>query len=128
MSNGDHFEQLRRRAFLKEAGTLSLGGFALNLMENAVRYGNHAIVRLEKGDLVARIIVDDEGPGVPDDDLASAQQGAFLGECHPVNLDLSIHILEGDREFVLTARSSSAWEMVVASLGVSRRVGRKACE
>lgn len=42
-----------------------------NLMENAVRYGIRAIVRLEKSDRVARIIVDDDGLGVPEADLAN---------------------------------------------------------
>jgi signal transduction histidine kinase len=40
----------------------------LNLLENAVRYGPSGqtiVVRLERTDIAARLIVEDEGPGVP---------------------------------------------------------------
>lgn len=42
-----------------------------NLIENAVRYGGWAMVHLKKDGLVARIVVEDEGPGVPEADLES---------------------------------------------------------
>ena len=43
-----------------------------NLLSNAVRYGRSASVRLERIDGVARIRVEDDGPGIPDERLADA--------------------------------------------------------
>lgn len=40
-----------------------------NLVDNAVKYGNRARVRMTCDDLEAVIVVDDDGPGIPDDDL-----------------------------------------------------------
>jgi len=40
-----------------------------NLIENAVRYGNTARVKLESGDDGITVIVDDDGPGIPEDQL-----------------------------------------------------------
>ncbi|TXN74502.1 HAMP domain-containing protein [Methylobacterium sp. WL18] len=38
-----------------------------NLVENAVRYGGRARITLERGDDVVRVLVDDDGPGIPAD-------------------------------------------------------------
>lgn len=40
-----------------------------NLVENAVRYGGRAGVRVTRAGDSARVIVEDEGPGIPDKDL-----------------------------------------------------------
>lgn len=37
-----------------------------NLVENAVRYGKHIVVRLSAGDTSTCIAVEDDGPGIPD--------------------------------------------------------------
>ena len=39
-----------------------------NLIENAIAYGGKANVRLEDGATVYEVIVEDEGPGIPDAD------------------------------------------------------------
>lgn len=39
-----------------------------NVVENAVRYGTRARVTVEKSDAGYRITVDDDGPGIPEDD------------------------------------------------------------
>ncbi|MEC7378414.1 MAG: sensor histidine kinase [Pseudomonadota bacterium] len=41
-----------------------------NLVYNAVKYGNRALVRIEDSDGELRIHVEDEGPGVSEDQLA----------------------------------------------------------
>jgi signal transduction histidine kinase len=41
-----------------------------NLIENAVRYGGGARVRTEAAGGLARVIVEDDGPGIPEADLA----------------------------------------------------------
>ncbi len=40
-----------------------------NLIENAVRYGKSATIRVEDAADLLRIRVQDEGPGIPDNDL-----------------------------------------------------------
>ncbi len=40
-----------------------------NLLENAADYGGRAAVRIERDDAELRIVVEDEGPGIPDADL-----------------------------------------------------------
>jgi signal transduction histidine kinase len=40
-----------------------------NLVENAVRYGGKARVRLSESGAEARVIVEDDGPGIPEDKL-----------------------------------------------------------
>ena len=40
-----------------------------NLLENAAAYGGRATVRIERDDEEIRIVVEDEGPGVPEADL-----------------------------------------------------------
>jgi len=41
-----------------------------NLLENAQRYGGGGEVRIERAGIEARIVIDDNGPGIPDDQLA----------------------------------------------------------
>ncbi|WP_413717256.1 ATP-binding protein [Silicimonas sp. MF1-12-2] len=43
-----------------------------NLIGNAVRYGNRAIVSVTKSDNAVRFVVDDEGPGIPEELRAQA--------------------------------------------------------
>ena len=40
-----------------------------NLLENAAAYGGRAAARIERDDKEVRIVVEDEGPGIPEDDL-----------------------------------------------------------
>ena len=40
-----------------------------NLLENAIRYGKRADVRLEEGDGHLKIVIDDQGPGIPEDQI-----------------------------------------------------------
>ena len=40
-----------------------------NLMENAAAYGGRATARIERDDEAIRIVVEDEGPGIPERDL-----------------------------------------------------------
>ena len=58
----DHFERAVRRSNFKRA--------VVNLVENAIHYGNSARVTLaiEDGDTVVR--VEDDGPGIPEESLA----------------------------------------------------------
>lgn len=39
-----------------------------NLIENAVRYGNDAVVRIEQSGDRVTIVIEDDGPGIPEDD------------------------------------------------------------
>ena len=40
-----------------------------NLLENAAAYGGWATARIERDDQEIRVVVEDEGPGIPEDDL-----------------------------------------------------------
>lgn len=40
-----------------------------NLIENAQRYGGGARARLEAGDEALRVVIEDDGPGLPEEDL-----------------------------------------------------------
>ena len=40
-----------------------------NLLENAAAYGGRAAVRIERDDAELRVVVEDEGPGIPEADL-----------------------------------------------------------
>ena len=40
-----------------------------NLLENAAGYGGRAAVRIERDDAELRVVVEDEGPGIPEADL-----------------------------------------------------------
>jgi signal transduction histidine kinase len=46
---------------------LALRRVVANLIDNALKYGDTATVRLETGDGVARLAVEDDGPGIPED-------------------------------------------------------------
>jgi signal transduction histidine kinase len=59
-SGPDEFEALARPVALKRAMT--------NLIDNAVKYGVRARVRLERVGDTAEIIIDDDGPGIPEGD------------------------------------------------------------
>jgi len=58
----DHFELRLRRLAMKRALT--------NLVDNALKYGRCATVELLPGDGIVTIRVADEGPGVPNEELA----------------------------------------------------------
>jgi len=45
-----------------------------NILSNALRYGRRASVRLEICDGMARIRVEDDGPGIPEDRLGDAMK------------------------------------------------------
>ena len=49
--------------------TVALRRALRNLLENACRYGGRATVRIVPGDAQVRIVVEDEGPGVPEAEL-----------------------------------------------------------
>jgi two-component system, OmpR family, osmolarity sensor histidine kinase EnvZ len=57
----EHCDAMLRRVELKRA--LS------NLTNNAVQYGNRARVRLQEDDSVIRLLVEDDGPGIPEADM-----------------------------------------------------------
>ncbi len=40
-----------------------------NLVENALRYGGKAMVHLDRNDTTIDIVIEDQGPGIPDDQL-----------------------------------------------------------
>ena len=40
-----------------------------NLLENAAAYGGRAAARIERDDAETRVVIDDEGPGIPEADL-----------------------------------------------------------
>ena len=54
------------RGVLFECGPIGLRRALANLVENAAKYGKRAMVSLVPGDETVRIIIDDEGPGIPD--------------------------------------------------------------
>ena len=41
-----------------------------NLIDNAIKYGHSATIRIEDDDATLRLIVEDEGPGIPPAELA----------------------------------------------------------
>lgn len=57
----DHAQLFGRSQALKRA-------FA-NLVDNAVKYGGRAVVTLEPAEEAVRIIVDDDGPGIPEGEI-----------------------------------------------------------
>ncbi|ONF95713.1 ATP-binding protein [Sphingomonas jeddahensis] len=58
----DHFELRLRRLAIKRALT--------NLVENALHYGERVTVELEPGDGVVTVRVLDNGPGIPEEEMA----------------------------------------------------------
>ncbi|OYY91388.1 MAG: two-component sensor histidine kinase [Sphingomonas sp. 28-66-16] len=59
----DHCELAVRRSGLKRAIS--------NLLENALHYGDSACLTLEARDGSILLVIDDDGPGIPDESLAS---------------------------------------------------------
>lgn len=56
---------------LSYAGKLSILKRAVtNLVDNAVVHGQHVVVRIEDSPSALTVVVDDDGPGIPDADLA----------------------------------------------------------
>lgn len=51
-----------------------------NLVENAAAYGERARVALERGDGGVRIVIDDDGPGIPEADFERVFQPFVRGE------------------------------------------------
>ena len=51
-----------------------------NLISNALRYGNRAMVEVESGDNRVIIRILDEGPGIPDDQIAAMMEPFQRGE------------------------------------------------
>jgi signal transduction histidine kinase len=59
---------------------LALRRCLANLLDNALRYGRRAVVRVEDGAKEVTIRVLDEGPGIPDAELEQAFEPFFRGE------------------------------------------------
>lgn len=55
--------------FLLECRKISLKRALSNLLDNAVKYGEKAIVRIEKEDDSLNIIIEDIGPGIPAEEI-----------------------------------------------------------
>ena len=51
-----------------------------NLLENAQRYAGHALVRLQQQDGRAVVTITDDGPGIPEDRLATIMDPFVRGE------------------------------------------------
>jgi two-component system osmolarity sensor histidine kinase EnvZ len=51
-----------------------------NLVSNAVRYGKRADVRTEQRQGMACLVIEDDGPGIAEDDIASVFEPFFRGE------------------------------------------------
>jgi signal transduction histidine kinase len=62
----DHLEVTLRVSAIRRA--------IANLLENALHYGDRAEVRLECSDREIIVIVEDDGPGIPEDRIAEVQQ------------------------------------------------------
>jgi signal transduction histidine kinase len=73
--------EIEGRATLPYAGRpLALRRCLANLLDNAIRYGRRAVVRVEDGAKEVTIRVLDEGPGIPDAELEQAFEPFFRGE------------------------------------------------
>lgn len=51
-----------------------------NLVDNAVRYGSHTVVRLTGGEAGLCIVVEDDGPGIPDASKAAMLEAFVRGD------------------------------------------------
>ena len=51
-----------------------------NLVENAIRYGGRAMIELEEGAKEVVVRIDDDGPGMPEDELERAFEPFYRGE------------------------------------------------
>ncbi len=56
------------------ARTVSIRRALSNLIDNAIHYGGNARVSVHRVGGFAQIVVEDDGPGIPEDQLADAQQ------------------------------------------------------
>jgi signal transduction histidine kinase len=56
------------------ARTVSIRRALSNLIDNAIHYGGNARVSIQRAGGFAEIVVEDDGPGIPDEQMASAQQ------------------------------------------------------
>ncbi|WP_153112035.1 ATP-binding protein [Propionivibrio limicola] len=67
-----------------------------NLIDNAIKYGRSAHVRIEDGPQMLRLVVEDDGPGIPPEDLARVTEPYYRpdasrrAETGGVGLGLSI--------------------------------------
>lgn len=61
-----------RTALLLPVDAAAVRRAVTNLVDNAIRYGGKATIRLQRHGRVATIIVEDDGPGIPDTLLDSA--------------------------------------------------------
>ena len=51
-----------------------------NLIDNAVKFAGAARVRVETGDGVVSVLIDDDGPGIPSDEIESLFEPFSRGE------------------------------------------------
>lgn len=68
------------RSLTVDAKPVALGRALSNLIDNAVRYGGKADVRLEARDDAAVVLIEDEGPGIPPERLESMFEPFVRGE------------------------------------------------
>jgi signal transduction histidine kinase len=76
-SKGETVDVEAEHALIAPVDAAAVRRAITNLVENAVRYGGTARIRLEQHGGIATIIVEDGGPGIPDPSLTSAAE-AFV--------------------------------------------------